>query len=82
MFVCCECGKVFSQPIEWREDRGEHFGFPAYESLIGSPCCYGNFTEAYPCDCCGDWITGDYVKTDNGERYCENCIIHYELGDE
>lgn len=82
MFVCLECRKVFTSPIRWKEDRGECFGFPSYEEYWGSPCCHSNYTEAYECDCCGKWITGDYIKTDNGERYCENCIVHYELGEE
>lgn len=83
MFVCCECGKIFSDTIKWKEDRGEHFGFPAYEEYYGSPCCYGSYTEAYRCDCCEEYIqTEDYIKTMDGLRYCEDCIEYMKLGDE
>lgn len=80
MFVCCECGNVFEEPVYWEETH--NLDAPPYEQWSGCPHCGGSYAETYECDCCGDWITGDYVKTDNGERYCENCIVHYELGEE
>lgn len=45
MFVCVECGLEFDEPIEWKEYRGECFGFPAYEPMCGCPRCKGNFEE-------------------------------------
>lgn len=82
LFVCIECGKLFEAPANWKENRGECFGFPTYEELSGCPYCYGNYTEAHRCNCCGEWITGDYIKVEDSNRYCENCFIHMELGDE
>lgn len=81
MFVCCECGEIFSNYIRWKEDRGECFGFPTYEELCGSPCCGGNFVEAFKCDCCDEWITDDYIKVED-KRYCSECYTPMELGDE
>lgn len=81
LFVCIECGKIFSEPIKWTEDRGECFGFSTYEEFLGSPCCYGNYVKTYQCDACGEWITDDYIKIGN-ERYCQECFTNYELGDE
>ena len=81
LFVCVECGKVFSHPVKWKEDRGEYFGFPAYEEYWGSPCCYEDYVEAKSCDECGEWITDDYFKIGN-QRYCQNCCRQYELGEE
>ena len=80
MFVCMECGKTFSKPVLWEEKHGLDFG--PYEWWTGSPCCMAHYTKTFWCDCCNEWITGDYVKTKDGERFCERCITHYELGDE
>ena len=82
MYVCIECGQTFSEPIRWEEDRGEYFGFPAYEGVSGSPCCHGDYTKAFRCNCCDGWITNDYIKTDNDLRYCENCYQRISIGDE
>lgn len=83
MFICCDCGSSFHEPVQWVEDRGECFGSPAYEQLSGSPCCYGAYVKAFRCSCCDEWITTeDYIKTNDGERYCEDCFQHMKLGDE
>lgn len=81
LFVCIECGHLFEKPLMWKEDMGEYFGFPTYEEYWGSPCCYGNYTEAKLCDKCGEWIADDYFKIGN-QRYCQNCCHQYELGEE
>lgn len=83
VLVCLECGEIFSNPTIWTEDRGECFGAPAYEELSGSPCCHGAFAEAFRCDCCGEWITTEeYIRTKDGERFCEECFTLVKLGDE
>jgi formylmethanofuran dehydrogenase subunit E len=81
LFVCLECGEIFSEPVSWKEDRGEYFGFPAYEELSGSPCCEGDYAEAYRCDSCGEWITDNYIKVGH-QRYCQECYEPIDLGDE
>jgi hypothetical protein len=73
MYVCLECGRVFDKPIIWIEPYGQEF--------TGSPCCHGTYTTAYNCDCCGEIITDDYFKIGDA-RYCQDCCIKYELGDE
>lgn len=82
--VCLECGHVFDEEdaVSWRDDRGEFWGMPCYEEVSGCPVCKGDYAEAYICDCCGEWITGSYVKTANDCRYCEYCYSVVELGDE
>ena len=84
MFVCIECGCIFGEDEvrTWKEDRGECFGFPSYEKYSGCPNCGSSYTKAYRCDYCGEWITGDYIKVENDNRYCENCFRHMELGEE
>ena len=81
MFVCTECGEVFEEPINWEETHG--LDTPPYEQWSGCPVCRGCYVEASKCDCCNEYITTDtYVKTEGGERYCENCYMVMELGEE
>ena len=83
LFVCKHCGGIFHEPIHWKEDRGECFGFPTYEEFCGSPCCRASFATAFQCDCCGEYITTEtYIKTSNDERYCEECFQCMTLGEE
>lgn len=80
LFVCLECNKNFSEPVHWEETHG--LDTPPYEHFSGCPYCKGNYTEAFICDCCGDYIVSNYIKTDDDRRYCENCICTMQLGEE
>ena len=81
MFVCYECQHVFDEPKNYKESRGEHFGFPSYENVVGCPHCGGAFTETYRCDACGEWIDTDTYVEIGEEKYCENCFTIKTLGD-
>ena len=78
-FVCLECGEIFDKPIEWEETH--RLDTPPYEKFSGCPYCGGAYTEAPICDCCGEWITDDYIKVDD-KRFCNNCFVHYDLREE
>ena len=80
LFICTECYKTFESPTRWEERHG--LDTPPYEHFSGCPYCSGAYTEAFQCDCCGDWIGDSYIKTDNGLRYCDNCFRQMEFGDE
>lgn len=80
MFVCTECGATFETPKRYSESHG--FYTPPYEEWSGCPSCGGNYTEAYYCDCCGNIIIDSYIKTEDGDRYCSNCFLIYEIGEE
>lgn len=80
LFVCLECGGIFDEPKDYVEKHG--LDTPPYEEFSGSPCCAGAYTEAHRCDCCDEWITGRYVKLENGDRFCENCFSIKEIDDE
>ena len=82
MFVCVECGCIFDEDEVdvWEEKHGLNYG--PYESWSGCPSCGGGYTEAHRCDGCSDWIIGQYVKLDNGERFCDNCFMIINVGDE
>ena len=45
MYECMGCGRLFDEPREYREYRGECFGFPAYEAMTGCPFCGGGYME-------------------------------------
>ena len=79
MFICLECGYVFSEPEYWEETHGLDYG--PYEKWSGCPRCRSSYAETYPCDRCGEWIDGAYIKIDD-KRYCEYCYDKYEPGEE
>lgn len=78
MYVCVE-GHIFEEPRKYIEQHG--LDTPPYEEFSVCPCCGETYTEAYNCDCCGEYITGRYIKVDH-KRYCDDCYITYEIGDE
>ena len=80
MWLCLECLAIFESPKRYTETHGLDGG--PYESWAGCPHCAGMFVEAHQCDSCGEWITGEYVKTKDGQRFCENCFDTYEPGEE
>ena len=84
MFVCMECGHIFDdEEVDiWEDPIGEFWGVPCSVTTSGCPLCSGDYTKTYKCDCCGEYIVGDYIKTSNGKRFCENCYCGYELGEE
>ena len=45
MFRCCNCGKLFHEPLVVDEDRGEFWGAPCTERMYYSPCCTDDFEE-------------------------------------
>ena len=80
MYICLDCNKIFTNPRHYVESHG--LDTPPYEEYDGCPRCGGTYTEAYQCDECGYWITGEYIKTTSGQRICENCYNPMEIGDE
>ena len=80
MFVCTDCGNVFEEPRVWKESHGLNYGL--YEYFSECPYCGGDYAETHECDICGEWIVDKYIKTDDGRRFCDNCYLNMELGDE
>lgn len=79
-FICIDCECLFTNPKHYVESHG--LDTPPYEEYDGCPRCGGAYTEAYQCDECERWITGEYIKTTSGQRICENCYNVMEIGDE
>jgi RecJ-like exonuclease len=70
MYKCDDCGHIFEDGEEQivRENHGECFGFPAYESYGACPMCGGTFEEVKPCKICGTF------KLKKHSEYCNACI--------
>ena len=80
MFICLDCGHIFSEPRHYTETHG--LERPPYEEWFGCPKCGGSYTKAHTCACCDEWIGCSYIKLENDERICENCYTKYDLGEE
>ena len=80
MFVCTNCGHLFDEPVCWEERHG--FTYGPYETWSGCPKCHEPYVEAKICDCCGEYIDDEYIKMEDGKRYCNHCFTPMNLGDE
>lgn len=67
MYVCLGCYSTFENPLEYKEDHGETF-------YICPNCEDTDFKETFMCDCCGEYVNGEYVEIDQN-KYCENCFL-------
>lgn len=72
MYVCLDCGELFEYPMKIVEKHG--LDSPPYEEFYGCPECGGTYVETMQCYSCGNYITGDYIETLEGDYYCENCF--------
>lgn len=75
MYKCAECGHLFEEGEQaiWYENRGECWGFPSREKMVGCPVCHGDYEEASECECCGKWHYSDEMV----DGICERCL--YEI---
>ena len=80
MFACKDCGFVFENPKHFVDTHGLDSG--PYEHYYGCPKCGGAYAETYRCSACDEWINDIYIKTDDDERYCQNCYRHMDIDDE
>lgn len=48
-YICADCGNIFAaDEIEtWRENVGEFWGAPAYETVSGCPYCHSGAIDEY-----------------------------------
>lgn len=71
---------MFQNPKEYIETHG--LDTPPYEHIIACPHCGGAFVEAKRCSSCGEFITNDYVATQDGGLYCEECYALRNVADD
>lgn len=68
MYICKDCGLIFSEPKHYSEDRtpgGVCEGGSFIEHYEGCPACAGAFDDAQMCQRCSEWC-------DN--NFCDSCI--------
>jgi hypothetical protein len=78
MYLCLVCRRIFDEPERCTETHG--LDCPPYEEWMGCPHCAGAYVETMACECCGNWITGEYIELADGSAICEECyeIKHIE----
>ena len=76
MLRCLECGHIFEEGErhEWKETRGEYWGQPAYETVVGCPICGGAYEETKPCVVC----KSEQLDDDLYGGICKSCLAEYE----
>lgn len=81
---CLNCHKEFDKELtDTACERGEAWGQPY---TISYPCCpfcgsYEIIDEYNICDCCGDVCKNNYIETNDGRYYCENCYTAKNIND-
>lgn len=78
-YVCLDCGLMFKEPKHYVERHG--LDTPPYEHYSGCPSCGGAYAHTFSCDCCGNPITGEYIKVKDGRVYCEECYTVMDIAD-
>ena len=76
MLKCLECGHIFEEGErhEWKEARGEYWGQPAYETVVGCPRCGGVYEETKLCAVCESEQLDDALYG----GICKSCLAEYE----
>ena len=80
IYLCKECGNIFEKAVLMTERHDAPF--PPYEEWYGCPnpkCCSGAYVEVKDCKACMLTITGEYITTNDGFNYCENCYIKRDI---
>lgn len=84
MYYCVECNKLISEDsLSTYTEHGEFWGATYSETSKVCPFCKGEVIElTKKCDCCGEYITGEYIETKDRNYYCENCYIRGDVADD
>ena len=81
MLICLDCGALFEQARTIVERHG--LDTPPYEELQTCPRCLSTaICPTYRCDLCGEWISGGYIKTLDGDRICDECHTRRDVSDD
>ena len=74
-YRCLDCGHIFEEGEQgrWTESRGEYWGTPCSEKMIGCPICHGEYEETTPCEICGS----EHLEYELNGGVCDGCIDEY-----
>lgn len=72
MYICTQCNHIFEEGEGKviRENQGECFGYPAFESYTVCPICEGEYEEAVRCSICEEY----HLEEDLTNGICDNCL--------
>lgn len=80
MYFCSRCESVFRDEDElaYHYERGEFWGSPYSVKEYECPKCNGSISyiednNYHTCDYCKKVCVYDYIKTADGDYYCEAC---------
>lgn len=84
---CMNCESEFDEGMEEvRYEYGEAWGSPYLISHKKCPYCGDDQiiedNNYHYCDCCGDVCQENYIKTEDGSYFCENCYTIKNIYDE
>lgn len=71
---------MFSTPRNYIETH--NLDIPPYEHFTGCPKCGNAYVRARVCEVCNKEILGEYVLTDDGKNYCDNCYLIRDISDD
>lgn len=81
MLHCNDCNNIFDKP-QYIWEKNEFWGAVTSDKIEVCPICKSDnieLTDHLPkCECCNDICVGKYIKTDDGNYYCENCYLEYD----
>ena len=73
---CLDCHKEFDDDmVDTCYDHDEAYGISYTWSYPICPYCGSDeiISEYNTCDCCGEVCDENYIETEDGRYYCENC---------
>lgn len=77
LYYCLRCERLLSEEaLAIHTEHGEFWGSPYSETTKVCPYCKDEVIHlTKKCDCCGEYITGEYIETNDKNYYCENCYV-------
>ena len=82
MWYCLNCHHVFDSP-KYCKDIIVVDPYPDGPMVSVCPYCLSDeFVKAIQCDCCGEYIEGDFIKIKTEECFCENCYTKHDILEE
>jgi len=79
-YYCLDCEGVFDSPYRYteyhdgRDAPGEQFSVCPF-------CKSTSYVTAKTCDICSNYITDDYIVTEDGQTICEDCYMRCNISD-
>ena len=78
MLICCDCERLIEE-----DALSEYTEFDdawGHETYITHKCCpycgsAAIIETTLKCSCCGEYIEGDFIRTEDDRNYCSECCF-------